>query len=110
RADGQLLELRRADRPGAGLRLRALQYAVVDAGPESDRGDGRAPAAGRRGVADDRPDAAGANEAREGGGRIALRGAARGRRGLPARIDRARRDGAASFFELAQIACADVRR
>ena len=85
----QLLELRRAGRSDARVRLRALQHAAVHAGPESDRRNGRAPAAGRRGIAKDRSDAARAHEAREGGGRFALRGAARGRAPAPGRRLRA---------------------
>src|ERR1043165_856948 len=53
RADDPLRELRRADRPRARLRMRALRRRVVDAGYEEDGGNGEPPHAAGAGVAAD---------------------------------------------------------
>src|ERR1043165_9076993 len=53
RADDPLRELRRADRPRARLRMRALRRRIVDAGYEEDGGSGEPPHAADAGVAAD---------------------------------------------------------
>ena len=78
REDGQLLELRRPDRSGQRVGVRALRHANLDARRQTDRGGRHQPAtadeASRTSIV-----VAAADRAREARGGQAVRGAARGR-------------------------------